>query len=147
MGAPSPDAPWGAPAVRRSGRRRDTGGATVATLSTAPNPTRSDVDDLAAAVAGPVLLPDDPAFAAEVGGYNLGHVVAPAVVVGATCTADVVAAVQWAARRAQGRGAGDGARMGDRHRRRGARHHGPDERHRHRPCRPHRPDRRGSALA
>jgi len=58
----------------------------------------ADVADLAAAVAGPVLLPGDPAFAEEVGAFNLCHPVHAAVVVGATGTADVVEAVRWAAR-------------------------------------------------
>ncbi|WP_224392635.1 FAD-binding oxidoreductase [Pseudonocardia sp. ICBG1293] len=52
---------------------------------------------LAAAVAGPVLLPTDPGWAQEVGGFNLAHVPTPAVVVGATGEQDVAAAVRWAA--------------------------------------------------
>ena len=40
----------------------------MATLSPDPTaPTRSDLDDLSAAVVGRVLLPDDPAFVDEVG--------------------------------------------------------------------------------
>ena len=58
-------------------------------------------DDLALQVAGPVLTGDDPRTAAEVAGFNTTHTPRPAVVVGATCAADVAAAVRWAT--AQGR--------------------------------------------
>lgn len=53
-------------------------------------------DDLALQVAGPVLTGDDPRTAAEVAGFNTTHTPRPAVVVGATCAADVAAAVRWA---------------------------------------------------
>lgn len=52
---------------------------------------------LQAEVAGPVLLPGDPGYDAEVVGFNLAYPHHPDVVVGATCTADVVAAVGHAA--------------------------------------------------
>ncbi|HSU11167.1 MAG TPA: FAD-binding oxidoreductase, partial [Pseudonocardia sp.] len=55
-----------------------------------------DTIALAAAVAGPVLVPGDPGFAEEVTGYNLAAVTAPAVVVGATSADDVAEAVRWA---------------------------------------------------
>ncbi len=55
-----------------------------------------DLDALARAIAGPVLRPGDPAYAAEVAPFNLAHSPAPAVVVGATSTDDVAAAVRWA---------------------------------------------------
>ena len=58
-------------------------------------------DYLALQVAGPVLTGDDPRTAAEVAGFNTTHTPRPAVVVGATCAADVAAAVRWAT--AQGR--------------------------------------------
>lgn len=53
---------------------------------------------LRAAVAGPVLTPDDAAYATECTGHNLLHVSRPSVVVCATRTEDVVAAVRFAAR-------------------------------------------------
>lgn len=55
------------------------------------------VTDLAAAVAGPVLTPDHPDYAAEVAGFNLAVTASPAVVVGATGAPDIAAAVAWAA--------------------------------------------------
>lgn len=48
-------------------------------------------------LAGPVLRPGDPDFAAEVSGFNLAHQPAPALVVGATSAQDVAVAVRWAA--------------------------------------------------
>ncbi len=54
---------------------------------------------LDAEVDGPVLSPDDPAYAAECATYNLRTPLAPAVVVGATSVADVQAAVRFATRR------------------------------------------------
>jgi FAD/FMN-containing dehydrogenase len=47
----------------------------------------------------PVFHPGRPGYAEEVTGFNLATVHTPDVVVGATCTADVVAAVRWAAER------------------------------------------------
>ncbi|GAA4686666.1 FAD-binding oxidoreductase [Pseudonocardia yuanmonensis] len=74
------------------------------TISTPTTPTAlvdalrpADVAALAAAVAGPVLQPGDPGFAEEVAGYNVAYTPAAAVVVGATSTADVAAAVRFAA--------------------------------------------------
>lgn len=55
------------------------------------------VTDLAAAVAGPVLTPDHPDYAAEIAGFNLAVTAAPAVVVGATDAQDIATAVAWAA--------------------------------------------------
>ncbi|MGY1637489.1 FAD-binding oxidoreductase [Geodermatophilus sp. SYSU D00742] len=63
-------------------------------MTTAPTP---DPSALAARVSGPVLLPGDAGFAAEVAGFNLAHPPRPAVVVGATGPEDVAAAVRWAA--------------------------------------------------
>lgn len=48
-------------------------------------------------IAGPVLVPGDPGYADEVAGFNLAFTHSPELVVGATCTADVVAAVRYAA--------------------------------------------------
>ncbi|MFP5372008.1 MAG: FAD-binding oxidoreductase [Actinomycetes bacterium] len=56
----------------------------------------SPVDSLRRRVAGPVLLEGDEDLAAEVACWNLAVRHDPAVVVGAACTADVVAAVRWA---------------------------------------------------
>jgi FAD/FMN-containing dehydrogenase len=50
-------------------------------------------------VAGPVLRPGDPGWGAEIAGFNLAWTPTPAVVVGATSTADVAIAVRHAARR------------------------------------------------
>ena len=58
----------------------------------------TDLADLNAAVAGPVLEPGDDGYAAEVASFCLTHAAVPAVVVGATCADDVAAAVRWAAR-------------------------------------------------
>jgi FAD binding domain/Berberine and berberine like len=57
---------------------------------------RGEIAELAAAVSGPVFLPDDEAYAAECAIYNLNLVLEPAVVVGATGEADVQAAVRFA---------------------------------------------------
>ncbi|MGY1744820.1 FAD-binding oxidoreductase [Blastococcus sp. SYSU D00695] len=55
--------------------------------------------ELELAVRGPVLCAGDPGLAAEVAPFTTTHTPAPAVVVGATCAADVAAAVRWAAER------------------------------------------------
>jgi FAD/FMN-containing dehydrogenase len=65
---------------------------TIAT--TAP----TDTADLSRAISGPVLVPADPGLAAEIAPFNVAHTPTPAVVVGATCTEDVAAAVRWAGR-------------------------------------------------
>ncbi|MHC1558316.1 FAD-binding oxidoreductase [Actinomycetospora sp. C-140] len=54
------------------------------------------VGDLAARVLGPVLLPGDDGYAAELAGFDLAVGQRPAVLVGATGAADVVAAVRHA---------------------------------------------------
>ncbi|GAA4539996.1 FAD-binding oxidoreductase [Pseudonocardia xishanensis] len=63
--------------------------------------SQAAVELLASAVRGPVFEPGDPGFAEEASGFNVAHTPAAAVVVGATCTADVAAAVRFA--RASGR--------------------------------------------
>jgi FAD/FMN-containing dehydrogenase len=69
-------------------------------LSTAPNSTpavsTAQRDALAAGVAGVVLLPGDPDYAAEAAPFNLAVSHRPAVIVGATGPADVQAAVRFA---------------------------------------------------
>jgi FAD/FMN-containing dehydrogenase len=55
------------------------------------------IAELRRLVAGPVLTPDDPGFGDEVAGFNTAVQHRPAVAVGATRTADVQAAVRWAA--------------------------------------------------
>jgi FAD/FMN-containing dehydrogenase len=55
------------------------------------------IHDLAKAVRGPVARPTDAAYAGEVCGFNVAITHAPELVVGATCTDDVVAAVRFAA--------------------------------------------------
>ena len=69
-------------------------------LPTPPLPTPADVDLLRGRVHGPVYRDGDGAedgMAAEVACWNTAVEHRPAVVVGATCAADVVAAVRWAA--------------------------------------------------
>ncbi len=55
-----------------------------------------DVTSLRAQVQGPVLVAGDEAMPEEVTGFNLAIVHTPAVVVGATCADDVIAAVRFA---------------------------------------------------
>jgi hypothetical protein len=72
---------------------------TPTTTSTTTGPAvRFDppLDDLARRCAGPVLLGHDPRASEEVATFNLAVVHRPAVVVGATCSEDVAAAVSWA---------------------------------------------------
>ncbi|MGY1689006.1 FAD-binding oxidoreductase [Geodermatophilus sp. SYSU D01105] len=57
----------------------------------------ADVDDLRACVHGPVYAAGEEGLAAEVLAWNLAVTHTPAVAVGATCAADVAAAVSWAA--------------------------------------------------
>jgi hypothetical protein len=74
----------------------------VLRLPAAPLPTAADVDVLRGRVHGPVYGPvsagdDAPdGLAAEVACWNVAVEHRPAVVVGATCAADVAAAVAWA---------------------------------------------------
>lgn len=56
-----------------------------------------DRTSLAAQITGPVLLPGDDGYAAETATWNLAHPHQPAVAIGATSTADVRAAVRFAA--------------------------------------------------
>ena len=53
-------------------------------------------DDLASRVAGPVLRPGDGGYADELAGFDLAVSQRPAIVVGATGAADVIAAVRFA---------------------------------------------------
>jgi hypothetical protein len=64
---------------------------------TGPLSPSSSIEQLRAQIAGPVLVREDPGYADEVVGFNLAYPHCPDVVVGATCTADVVAAVTFAA--------------------------------------------------
>ncbi len=59
----------------------------------------ADLADLAARVNGPVLRGDHPDVPREVATFNVAVAHRPAVVVGASCTDDVAAAVSWAADR------------------------------------------------
>jgi hypothetical protein len=59
--------------------------------------TINQISDLAAAVRGPVTTRSDAGYASEVGGFNVAISHAPQIVVGATCTGDVAAAVRFAA--------------------------------------------------
>ncbi|NJC65837.1 FAD-binding oxidoreductase [Planosporangium flavigriseum] len=53
--------------------------------------------ELVGRLAGPVFLPGDVGFDAEIAAWNLATVHRPVVAIGATTTADVAAAVRWAA--------------------------------------------------
>ena len=60
-------------------------------------PPAADVEELRSRVHGPVYVAGEEGLAAEVACWNLAVEHRPAVVVGATCAADVAAAVGWAA--------------------------------------------------
>ncbi|HLM05745.1 MAG TPA: FAD-binding oxidoreductase [Blastococcus sp.] len=62
----------------------------------APAIPAADVDDLRSRVSGPVYAAGDDGMGAEVATWNVAVQHTPAVAVGATCAADVVAAVTWA---------------------------------------------------
>ena len=66
----------------------------IATL--APAFPAGDVDELRSRVHGPVYAAGDDGLAAEVATWNLAVQHTPAIAVGATCAADVAAAVSWA---------------------------------------------------
>jgi FAD/FMN-containing dehydrogenase len=74
---------------------------TTATAPAAENAQHllGDLAALRADVCGPVLVPTDPAVSTETAGFNAAVRHRPDVVVGATCAADVAAAVRWAAER------------------------------------------------
>jgi hypothetical protein len=62
----------------------------------APAIPAADVDDLRSSVHGPVHAAGDDGMAAEVATWNVAVQHTPAIAVGATCAADVQAAVSWA---------------------------------------------------
>jgi hypothetical protein len=62
----------------------------------APAIPAADVDDLRSSVHGPVYAAGDDGMAAEVATWNVAVQHTPAIAVGATCAADVQAAVSWA---------------------------------------------------
>ncbi|MDQ1661895.1 MAG: hypothetical protein QOJ68_1875 [Blastococcus sp.] len=64
--------------------------------SLAPAFAAADVDDLRRRVHGPVYAAGDDGMAAEVATWNVAIQHTPAIAVGATCAADVAAAVSWA---------------------------------------------------
>ena len=68
--------------------------AAVATL--APPAPSVDVEGLRGRVHGPVYAAGDDGLAAEVATWNVAVQHTPAIAVGATCAADVAAAVSWA---------------------------------------------------
>jgi FAD/FMN-containing dehydrogenase len=75
-------------------------GLSVSQISFDPTAIRAeDAAELAAEVAGPVLLPGDAGYAEETATYNLARPIEPALVVCATGVADVRAAVRFAAER------------------------------------------------
>jgi FAD/FMN-containing dehydrogenase len=59
-------------------------------------PGATAVDTLATQVAGPLLRPGDPGYEQECTGFNLSVTHTPDLVLGATCTDDVVSAMRWA---------------------------------------------------
>lgn len=61
--------------------------------------TSVDIDQLAGAVTGPVLVEGRAGWAEELAPFNAATAHRPEVVVGATCTQDVAVAVAWAAGR------------------------------------------------
>jgi hypothetical protein len=67
-----------------------------------PSYSAADVDELRSLVHGPVYAAGDDGMAAEVATWNVAVQHTPAVAVGATCAADVAAAVSWAAARGMG---------------------------------------------
>jgi hypothetical protein len=70
--------------------------------SLAPAYSAADVEELRGVVHGPVYAAGDDGLAAEVATWNLAVQHTPAIAVGATCAADVVAAVSWATARGLG---------------------------------------------
>jgi hypothetical protein len=62
----------------------------------APAIPAADVDDLRSSVRGPVYAAGDDGMAAEVATWNVAVQHTPAIAVGATCAADLQAAVSWA---------------------------------------------------
>jgi FAD/FMN-containing dehydrogenase len=62
----------------------------------APSFPAGDVDELRSVVHGPVYAAGDDGLAAEVATWNVAIQHTPAIAVGATCAADVAAAVSWA---------------------------------------------------
>ena len=70
----------------------------MAVPDTASDIADFDVAELYGSVAGPVLLPGDDGYAAEVATFNLSNPLKPALAVGATSAADVQAVVRFAAR-------------------------------------------------
>lgn len=69
---------------------------TTAQAGTAPPSLTTRLAALRADVLGPVLVPGDEAYAAEISPWIASTVHTPEVVVGATCAADVAAAVRFA---------------------------------------------------
>ena len=107
----------------------------------APAFPAADVDDLRISVHGPVYAAGDDGLAAEVATWNVAIQHTPAIAVGATCAADVWAAVSWAVAHdlrvaVQATGHGPVAQR----RRLADGHHPPDAGRRHRP-------RRGASRA
>ena len=70
--------------------------------SLAPSYSPADVDELRSLVHGPVYAAGDDGMAAEVATWNVAVQHTPAIAVGATCAADVAAAVSWATARGLG---------------------------------------------
>jgi FAD/FMN-containing dehydrogenase len=68
------------------------------TVSTDLSAVTDSVPDLTGTVRGPVLLPTDEGYPAEIAAWNVASRHRPLIVVGATCTDDVAAATRWAGR-------------------------------------------------
>ena len=76
-------------------REMATGGSVAVDTRVQPFPA-ADVDELRGVVHGPVYAAGDDGLAAEVATWNVAVQHTPAIAVGATCAADVAAAVSWA---------------------------------------------------
>ncbi|MGW4480605.1 FAD-binding oxidoreductase [Rhodococcus triatomae] len=65
-------------------------------MSITTQPQSPSTDQLRSSVAGPVLVPGDAGFGAELAGFNVACTPDATIVVGATCAADVAAAIRYA---------------------------------------------------
>ena len=84
------------PAITTPRPRRASDSAMTTTAATDAEISGRTLDRLVSEVIGPVLVPGDEQYAAETATWNLAAEYQPAVAVGATCAADVQAAVRFA---------------------------------------------------
>src|SRR4051794_21417215 len=69
---------------------------TTTTAAPATTPVSSAIDTLRRQVAGPVFVPGDAGYEAEIAAWTLTTTHRPPIVVGAACSDDVTAAVRYA---------------------------------------------------